>query len=584
MLAHIARKYDRDYGHFSTRQNIQYNWPKLEEVPDILADLASVQMHAIQTSGNCIRNITADHFGGIAKDEIVDTFVWCEILRQWSTFHPEFNWLPRKFKIAVNGASVDRAATYVHDIGLHAVKSADGDIGFRVIIGGGLGRTPIVGPVIREFLPWQHLLTYLEAALRVYNRYGRRDNLYKARIKILVKERGADKFREEVEAEWARLKDGPNTLTAEEVKRVEGRFTRPDYQKLPEHDAQVGQLLASNAAFRRWHERNTFPHKVPGYVAVTLSLKPTGVPPGDATSAQMEAVAGMAERYFQNSDGELLLVPQSGALLLHTECGLLAVAPGEIALVPRGMKFKVELPDGGARGYVCENYGAYLRLAERGPVGSDGYANGRDFMTPVAHFVDDDSPGELITKFQGRLFRTELDHCPLDVVAWVGTAVPFKYDLARFNAMNSVTYDHPDPSIFTVLTSPSASAGVANLDFVIFPPRWTVAEHTFRPPWFHRNVMSEFMGLVLGQYDAKKGGFEPGGMSLHNAFVPHGPDAGVFEAASHAPLAPHKLEHTLAFMFESRYVFKLTARALNSPHLQADYAACWRGLARHFDG
>lgn len=296
------------------------------------------------------------------------------------------------------------------------------------------------------------------------------------------------------------------------------------------------------------------------------------------------ATTGMAERYFQNSDGELLLVPQSGALLLHTECGLLTVAPGEIALVPRGMKFKVELPDGAARGYVCENYGAYLRLAERGPVGSDGYANGRDFMTPVAHFVDDNAAAELITKFQGRLFRTELDHCPLDVVAWVGTAVPFKYDLARFNAMNSVTYDHPDPSIFTVLTSPSASAGVANLDFVIFPPRWTVAEHTFRPPWFHRNVMSEFMGLVLGQYDAKKGGFEPGGMSLHNAFVPHGPDAGVFEAASHAPLAPHKLEHTLAFMFESRYVFKLTAWALNSPHLQADYAACWRGLTRHFDG
>jgi homogentisate 1,2-dioxygenase len=280
-----------------------------------------------------------------------------------------------------------------------------------------------------------------------------------------------------------------------------------------------------------------------------------------------------------------LLVPQSGALRLATECGLLDVAPGEIALVPRGMKFKVDLVDGPARGYVCENYGPYLRLAERGPVGSDGYANGRDFMTPVAHFSDDDSACELVTKFQGRMFSTALGHCPLDVVAWVGTAVPFKYELARFNAMNTVSYDHPDPSIFTVLTSPSPSAvGVANLDFVIFPPRWMVAENTFRPPWFHRNVMSEFMGLIHGQYDAKKAGFEPGGMSLHNAFVPHGPEAGVFEAASKADLAPVKQQHTMAFMFESRYVFKLTAWALNTPTLQDDYAGCWRGLERKFSG
>lgn len=296
------------------------------------------------------------------------------------------------------------------------------------------------------------------------------------------------------------------------------------------------------------------------------------------------ATLGMDRRYLQNSDGELLLVPQSGALQLHTECGKLEVAPGEIALIPRGMKFKVELSDGPSRGYVCENYGAFLRLAERGPVGSDGYANGRDFLTPVAHYVDDEAPAELITKFQGRLFCTPLRHCPLDVVAWIGTAVPFKYDLARFNAMNTVSYDHPDPSIFTVLTSPSATPGVANLDFVIFPPRWMVAEHTFRPPWFHRNVMSEFMGLIHGQYDAKKAGFEPGGMSLHNAFVPHGPEAGVFDSASQATLAPVKQEHTMAFMFESRYAFKLTAWALSTPTLQADYAACWRGLTRHFDG
>ncbi|MBM3347622.1 MAG: nitrite/sulfite reductase [Betaproteobacteria bacterium] len=297
MFAHIARKYDRDYGHFSTRQNIQYNWPRLEEVPDILEELASVQMHAIQTSGNCIRNITADHFGGVARDEIVDSFVWCEIIRQWSTFHPEFNWLPRKFKIAVNGASADRAATHVHDIGLHAVRGADGEVGFRVVIGGGLGRTPIVGPVVREFLPWQHLLTYLEAALRVYNRYGRRDNMYKARIKILVKETGLEKFRAQVEAEWALLKDGPNTLIAEEVARVEARFTRPAYEKPPGDDAAIAEKIAVDTAFRNWHQRNVFPHKVPGYAAVTLSLKKTGVPPGDATSAQMDAVADLADRY-----------------------------------------------------------------------------------------------------------------------------------------------------------------------------------------------------------------------------------------------------------------------------------------------
>ncbi len=311
-LAHIARKYDRDYGHFSTRQNIQYNWPKLEEVPDILAELATVQMHAIQTSGNCIRNITADHFGGIAKDEIVDSFVWCEILRQWSTFHPEFNWLPRKFKIAINGASADRTATHVHDIGLHAVRDAGGEIGFRVVVGGGLGRTPVVGPVIREFLPWQHLLTYLEAVLRVYNRYGRRDNLYKARIKILVRETGKDKFTEEVEAEWAHLKDGPNTLLAEEVARIAGRFTKPAYQTLPEHDASFAGQLATDTAFRNWYQRNVFAHKVPGYAAVTLSLKKTGVPPGDATSAQMEAVADLADQY---SFGELRVSHEQNLIL-----------------------------------------------------------------------------------------------------------------------------------------------------------------------------------------------------------------------------------------------------------------------------
>src|SRR3954467_41523 len=249
-LAGIARKYDRSYGHFSTRQNLQLNWPKLEDVPDILAELATVQMHAIQTSGNCVRNITTDHFAGVARDEIVDSFVWCELIRQWSTFHPEFSYLPRKFKIAVNGARADRAAVAVHDIGLHAVKDENNEIGFKVLVGGGLGRTPILGKVIREFLPWPHLLTYLDAILRVYNRYGRRDNIHKARIKILVKERGADKFRDEVEAEWTHLKDGPATLIPEEIERIAGRFTRPQYDSL--HD----QPLAGERAFLAWAKRH----------------------------------------------------------------------------------------------------------------------------------------------------------------------------------------------------------------------------------------------------------------------------------------------------------------------------------------
>jgi sulfite reductase (NADPH) hemoprotein beta-component len=296
-LADIARKYDRGYGHFSTRQNLQLNWPKLEQVPEILAELATVQMHAIQTSGNCVRNITTDQFAGVARDEIVDSFVWCELIRQWSTFHPEFNYLPRKFKIAVNGATADRAATFVHDIGLHAVKSADNEIGFRVIVGGGLGRTPIVGHVIREFLPWRHLLTYLDAILRVYNRYGRRDNIHKARIKILVKERGVDKFRAEVDEEWSHLKDGPATVTWAEIRRIEGRFTRPEYEKLADID-----FTGLKTPFNAWLRRNVHAHKMPGYAAVTISLKKTGVPPGDATSEQMERIAELADHY---SFGEL---------------------------------------------------------------------------------------------------------------------------------------------------------------------------------------------------------------------------------------------------------------------------------------
>jgi len=301
-LGHIARTYDRGYGHFSTRQNIQYNWPKLEEAPEILAELATVQMHAIQTSGNCVRNITTDQFAGVAPDEIADPLLWCEVIRQWSTFHPEFTWLPRKFKIAVNGSRSDRAAVEVHDIGLHAVRADDGAIGFRVLVGGGLGRSPVNGRVIREFLPWPHLLTYLDAILRVYNRYGRRDNIHKARIKFLVKDRGVEKFRDEVEAEWLHIKDGPATLTPEEIDRVGGRFTRPAYEALPESSPDLERTLAADKGFERWHRRNVHPHRRPGYAAVTLSLKRTGIPPGDVTANEMEAIASLAESY---SFGEL---------------------------------------------------------------------------------------------------------------------------------------------------------------------------------------------------------------------------------------------------------------------------------------
>lgn len=315
-LAHIARTYDRGYGHFSTRQNIQFNWPQLEQVPDILGELATVQMHAIQTSGNCIRNITSDHLAGVAPDEIVDPLTWAEILRQWSTFHPEFAFLPRKFKIAISGATTDRAAIQVHDIGLQAVLADDGAVGFKVYVGGGLGRTPIIGQVIRDYLPWQHLLTYLDAILRVYNRYGRRDNLYKSRIKILLKERGMAKFRADVEDEWAWAKDGPNTLTEAEVERVSQRFTRPAYRSLASRSVVLDGHLAESTAFAAWFKRNVHAHKVAGYAAVTLSLKKTGIPPGDATDAQMDAIADLAERY---SFGELRVTHEQNLVLADVE-------------------------------------------------------------------------------------------------------------------------------------------------------------------------------------------------------------------------------------------------------------------------
>jgi sulfite reductase (NADPH) hemoprotein beta-component len=299
-LAHIARKWDRGYGHFSTRQNIQFNWPLLENVPTILAELATVQMHAIQTSGNCIRNTTTDHFAGIAPDELVDPLVWCELIRQWSTLHPEFAFLPRKFKIAVSGAVSDRAAVGVHDVGLQAVER-DGELGFRVWVGGGMGRTPIVGQLIGDFVPWQHLLTYLQAVLRVYNLHGRRDNKYKARIKILVKELTPDVFRDQVEAEWALIKGGLDTITPEQVAAIGQRFTQPNYSTAPGRDDSA-EHAASDKAFAYWLRTNRHAHKVPGYAAITISLKATGVPPGDITADQMDAVADLADEY---SFGEL---------------------------------------------------------------------------------------------------------------------------------------------------------------------------------------------------------------------------------------------------------------------------------------
>jgi homogentisate 1,2-dioxygenase len=290
----------------------------------------------------------------------------------------------------------------------------------------------------------------------------------------------------------------------------------------------------------------------------------------------------MARRALVNADGEMLLVPQQGRLLLVTEFGMLDVRPGEIALVPRGVAFKVELPDGPSRGYVCENHGAPFRLPELGPIGSNGLANPRDFLAPVAAFEKEEGAYEIVRRFGGRLWAATQATTPFNVVAWHGNLAPLKYDTANFMVIGSISFDHPDPSIFTVLTSPSDTPGVANCDFVIFPPRWMVMEDTFRPPWYHRNVMSEFMGLVHGRYDAKPEGFQPGGASLHNTMVPHGPDADAFDRASSAVLAPHKLDHTLAFMFESRYRFVPTAFAMTGGALDTGYADCWATLKDNF--
>ena len=298
MLAHIARKYDKGYGHFTTRQNLQFNWPKLAEVPDLLADLATVQMHAIQTSGNCIRNITADHLAGVADDELVDPRPYCELTRQWSSFHPEFNWLPRKFKFAFSASINDRAATRVHDIGVHLVKNEQGELGYSIFVGGGLGRMPMLGHLIRPFLPEVDLFSYLEAILRIYNLQGRRDNIHRARIKVLVKALGPEKFTELVEAEWAKIKDGYLKLLPEDIERMKARFDVPAYVDAASADnGSFDAQVAADSKFAAWAKRNLRTHVKPGYAAVFVSLKANGVAPGDVTDRQMDALADLAERF-----------------------------------------------------------------------------------------------------------------------------------------------------------------------------------------------------------------------------------------------------------------------------------------------
>ena len=309
-IAHITRYYDKGYGHLSTRQNIQLNWPRLEEVPDILEELASVQMHAIQTSGSCIRNVTTDQYAGSAEDEIEDPRPWAELLRQWSTFHPEFNWLPRKFKIAVSGSKEDRAAIQVHDIGIRIVER-DGALGFQIIVGGGLGRTPVIGSQIKDFLDPKHLLTYTEAILRVYNRYGRRDNKYKARIKILVRAMTPEGFREKVEVEWASIKNGPGTLTLQEINRAKSSFSPPKYEVLTDINPEE-TLISDSEAFKNWLKQNVIAHKIPGYAIVNLAIKATGVAPGDMTDEQMELVADLADAF---SFGELRVTHEQNITL-----------------------------------------------------------------------------------------------------------------------------------------------------------------------------------------------------------------------------------------------------------------------------
>lgn len=344
-----------------------------------------------------------------------------------------------------------------------------------------------------------------------------------------------------------------------------------------EHNFPIDQLRWSPPAAPA--EQTTF---VTGIRTMTLA--------GDVNS-QAGMAAGfyfvntsMQDEYFYNSDGEMLIVPQEGPIRFFTEFGKIDLTPGDICVIPRGVKFRAEITGGPARGYICENYGAKFTLPNRGPIGANCLANPRDFKTPVAAFEDVVKPSTLTVKWCGKFFSTAINQSPLDVVAWHGNYAPYKYDLRTFSPVGALLFDHPDPSIFTVLTAPSGEEGTANVDLVIFPDRWAVAEHSFRPPWYHMNIMSEFMGLIYGQYDAKAEGFVPGGVSLHNCMLPHGPDTDAFNKASTVELAPHKLSNTMAFMFETRFPQHLTTYAATLPALQSDYRACWQGLERKFNG
>ncbi len=364
--------------------------------------------------------------------------------------------------------------------------------------------------------------------------------------------------------------------------RIRPSAAHPAYRRI-DSDALGAPLTEPTPNRLRW-DPLPLPEGEVDFLAGLVTLAAAAEAPADGVSVHLYRANRPMRQVFWSADGEWLIVPQQGRLALATELGRLAVAPGEIAVIPRGIRFRVDLPDGTARGYVCENHGAALRLPELGPIGANGLANPRDFLAPVAWFEDREEPTELVQKFQGTLWATTLDHSPFDVVAWHGNLTPYTYDLARFMAINTVSFDHCDPSIFTVLTAPTDTPGTANLDFVIFPPRWSVAEHSFRPPWFHRNVMNEFMGLIHGAYDGKRGGFLPGGASLHGMMSAHGPDAPVTEAAMAAELVPQKIDNTLAFMFETRALLRPTRQALALPELQRDYDAVWNGLRRHFTG
>lgn len=365
--------------------------------------------------------------------------------------------------------------------------------------------------------------------------------------------------------------------------RHTGRFRPADYPlwktapNVEDHELALGQY--------RWNPVSV-PSKPTDFLAGIRTMTTAGDALGQSGMAAHIYVANadMTDDHFFNADGELLVVPQVGGVRFVTEMGVIEVKPGEICILPRGLVFKVEMIDGPVRGYICENYGAKFTLPHRGPIGANCLANPRDFKTPVAWFEEKETPCRLVVKWCGKFHVTELDHSPLDVVAWHGNYAPYKYDLATFSPVGAILFDHPDPSIFTVLTAPSGEEGTANVDFVIFPPRWLVAENTFRPPWYHRNIMSEFMGLIHGQYDAKEEGFVPGGMSLHNMMLAHGPDASGFEKASRADLKPVKLENTMAFMFETRFPQMLTRYSAELETRQDNYIDCWRDLKKRFNG